>query len=254
MKVFGVIITYHPDAARLEACLSAVRPQVDEVVLLDNSRENRGVAAALNEGMRRASEAGADFVLSLDQDSILPPDAVHKMLAYASVHPEVAQIGPRWSEEPAGCRDVAHLITSGSLLRLSAWREAGPFREAYFIDAVDIEYSCRLRARGCRVVCCGDVVLDHRLGDGLQGWDILGKKRLGYIGHPPLRIYYMLRNALYFAAEYRTAEARQYLRRVRRTIRRMLLQSPERAAVWQYACRARKDYRAGVTGAFIGNP
>ena len=82
----------------------------------------------------------------------------------------------------------------------------------------------------------------------MQGWNLLGKKRLGYIGHAPVRVYYMLRNSLALAAQYKDPEARAYLRRVRRSLFRMLLQSPERARIWHYARRACRDARCGISG------
>ena len=75
-----------------------------------------------------------------------------------------------------------------------------------------------------------------------------GKKRLCYIGHAPVRIYYMLRNALYFNREYKDAESGRLLRKLVRSLLRMLLQDPRRREIFRFARRAVKDYRAGITG------
>lgn len=250
-KVYAVVVCYRPDEKLLKRCLDALEVQTDGVVCIDNTENNRGVAAALNEGFRKAVAEGAEWILSMDQDSILPPGAVQALLQCACQDSRIAQAGPRWNDEgsgDAGAYDTAFLITSGSLVRASAWLAAGPFREDYFIDLVDVEYSRRLRDKGFRVVCCPQVAMEHHLGEGPMGWNLFGKKRLCYIGHAPVRIYYMLRNALYFNREYKDAESGRLLRKLVRSLLRMLLQDPRRREIFRFARRAVKDYRAGITG------
>ncbi len=244
-RVFAVIVCYHPEKQLLDRCLEALRLQVEKIICIDNTENNRGIAAALNEGFSAAASEGADWILSMDQDSILPPDAVQVMLQCADGDSRIVQIGPQWDDNLArgGCLDVPFVITSGSLLKTSAWQDAGPFRKDYFIDFVDVEYSRRLRDRGFRVVCCPQVRMEHHLGEGLLGWNILGKKRLAYIGHHPQRIYYMLRNALLFHQEYPSPESRKLLSRLERSIARMLLQDSRRREILRQVCRAYKDFR-----------
>lgn len=249
-RVFAVVVCYHPEKRMLDRCLEALKEQVEEVICIDNTEDNRGIASALNEGFRKAVDGGAGWILSMDQDSILPPGAVQALLQCAGQDPRIAQAGPRWNDDirDDSCADTAFLITSGSLVRATSWQAAGPFREDYFIDLVDVEYSRRLRDKGFRVVCCPQVAMEHHLGEGPMGWNIFGKKRLCYIGHAPSRIYYMLRNTLYFHQEHRDAESRRLLRKLLRSILRMLLQDPRRREIFSYAKRAVKDYRAGITG------
>src|SRR5262249_61559582 len=91
-RVCAVVVSYHPDVDLLEQALSALRSQVDHLVVVDNgsSREvldwlerrgtqlsfeivplgrNTGVATALNHGIRSARERGCAHVLLIDQDS-----------------------------------------------------------------------------------------------------------------------------------------------------------------------------------------
>lgn len=250
-RVFAVIVCYYPEKQLLDRCLEALRLQVEKIICIDNTENNRGIAAALNEGFSAAASEGADWILSMDQDSILPPGAVQALLQCACQDSRIAQAGPRWNDDmcDGSCSDTSFLITSGSLVRASSWLEAGPFREDYFIDLVDVEYSRRLRDKGFRVVCCPLVAMEHHLGEGPLGWNIFGKKRLCYIGHAPFRIYYMLRNSLYFHQEYKDAESRRLLRKLLRSILRMLLQDSRRREIFGYVKRAVKDFRAGIRGA-----
>ena len=89
--ICAVIVTYNPDAA-LPDRLGMIVEQVGSVVIVDNGSEppaldmlrslpprentqlifndeNIGLASALNQGVERAREVGADWVLLLDHDT-----------------------------------------------------------------------------------------------------------------------------------------------------------------------------------------
>lgn len=124
-KVVGVVVTYHPSIGPLSDLMSALQPQLDSVVVVDNGSpesfktwltgrldarlegiflgENRGIAAAQNFGIRRARERGASHVLLLDQDSLPAPDMVARLLEVvrqmAACARKVAAVGPRFLDE-----------------------------------------------------------------------------------------------------------------------------------------------------------
>jgi len=88
--------------------------------------------------------------------------------------------------------EVDHLITSGCLVPMDAWKCAGAFLDALFIDYVDIEWSLRLRNRGWHLFGVGDAMLMHSIGDEIKywfGWHISW--------HSPLRHYFLFRNGVY---------------------------------------------------------
>jgi rhamnosyltransferase len=118
--VAAVIVTYHPDAARVEAILQALKDDVFQVVVVDNNSRhfdeprlraahpqvrikrlsaNKGIAAAQNEGIALARSVGAAFVLFLDQDSMPQPGMVATLLAatarLAGMGHRVGCVGPR---------------------------------------------------------------------------------------------------------------------------------------------------------------
>src|SRR5690606_21558408 len=100
-SVWAVFSMFRPSETALEAVGSVVS-QVDGVVVVDDGSgesadgvferlvsdrvtvirrsENRGIAAALNDGMARARAAGARYVVTFDQDSRVPPGFVSALL------------------------------------------------------------------------------------------------------------------------------------------------------------------------------
>jgi rhamnosyltransferase len=118
-RVCSITVAFEPSRSRLLEQLRAVRPQVDEMVVIDNGSqppleqmaelreagarvltptENRGVAAGFNMGVRHAREAGCESVLLLDDDSVPAPDMVAKLadvLDARGAREAVAAVGPR---------------------------------------------------------------------------------------------------------------------------------------------------------------
>ena len=114
----AVVVTYFPDADRLNECLNAILPQVDEVVVVDNGSDaaaldgviamprvsvvrlssNFGIASAQNRGIERALELRAAYVLLLDQDSVAAPEMAHRLRvaceALVATGTRVGAVGP----------------------------------------------------------------------------------------------------------------------------------------------------------------
>lgn len=180
---------------------------------------NCGVAHAHNRGIEHARAGGASHVLLMDQDSLPAPDMVARLLvgfADAAGQP-VAAVGPcihdprtgtdldflrrgragyeriQVAQHPRGVLEVAHLISSGSLLAVNALSQIGGLEDELFIDAIDTEWCLRARAAGFRLRANTAAVLEHELG--LRSLR-LGSRRWGrtIAFHPPFRVYYMFRN------------------------------------------------------------
>ena len=90
------------DNASSDNSADMVRDQFPQVHLIAN-RENVGYPAANNQGLRwfgfgPAGEARADapsFALLLNPDTVLPPDALTRMLAFMAAHPAAGVAGPK---------------------------------------------------------------------------------------------------------------------------------------------------------------
>lgn len=265
-----IIATYLSDVSVLYAIDNTESPHPvvaqslsgeEKIVYLPN-RANLGVARALNQAAELAVAEGFDLLLTMDQDSRVTPGMMDQMMAcfagdteerIAVVSPSHKTGGKRKGRPVGTCAEVLTAMTSGNLLRLSAYRAAGPFREELFIDYVDHEYCLRLHSLGYRVVEATGALLLHPLG-ALQSRRLLGRTVYSS-GHPPLRRYYMNRNRLLLMGEYggRFPTYRRFLlRQILSEIVLLLLCEERRWAKIRMIIRGFFDYYRGRFGCYAG--
>jgi rhamnosyltransferase len=164
---------------------------------------NKGVGFALNVGIAAASESGYRWLLTMDQDSVIDPCMIDAYVRAVWENPEIACMTPvlivngvRQSAE-SGVTDVA--ITSGNIVRMDIFQRIGLYNEEMFIDAIDFDFSLRVRRAGYAIHRVGDALLSHELGDQVPAR--YGLERV-HTFHSPERRYYMYRNCLVMIEKY----------------------------------------------------
>jgi hypothetical protein len=121
-QVAGVVVAYHPDLPALQKLVTAARPQLSALVVIDNTPAdavvpipaiegvehisrgfNAGVAEGLNQGFAWARAKGAKFVLMFDQDSVPAHDMLDQLIAAwnaaEAAGVRVAAAGPRFADD-----------------------------------------------------------------------------------------------------------------------------------------------------------
>lgn len=227
-SVCAVIVTYHPSADMVENMtniLSQVQGMVvvdngssaDELILLRASSqntgfhliengENRGIAEALNQGVRWAKDKDYPWVILFDQDSKITDGFISQMFATWEAHPNrerVASVHPKYIDpftgiEPSVARasDGGPIIslTSGALMPTWILDEIGTFASEFFIDLVDIEYCLRIRAASYLIADSRQAILLHTAGH---------PRKRSFLGfsfqptyHSATRHYYISRNRI----------------------------------------------------------
>lgn len=177
---------------------------------------NIGLGAALNRACERAGDMGFGYVLLMDQDSVLA-DGMVRTLGAALVElqqaDDVAAVGPQFRDSRSG--DLApfvrfgfpfnpklrggagqrvscdFLITSGSLIPMTALRRIGPMDEALFIDNIDMDWCFRAKGAGFSLHGICDAQMAHSIGEELLASRV---KQDGVIVHKPFRLYFIMRN------------------------------------------------------------
>jgi len=236
-NICAVVVTYQPDT-KLPIRIKETKRQVKKIVIVDNgssddcvrmlrdiciqeevfllaNSKNVGIARALNQGIEYLSRLGYEWALTLDQDSIPADSMVNEQIAVYNGYSDKGHIGIIAANPTDGftgrrpyateCADRPWIeqvvvITSGSLMSLKAYETIGPFREDFFIDAVDQEYCLRLRANGYKVLVSSNAGLIHNLGAPRTHKFIW--RQVTPTNHSYIRRYYMARNRIILAKKY----------------------------------------------------
>lgn len=235
------------------------------------NRENLGFAGGMNAGLRWALDSGADTVTVLNNDTLIPPGVMDRLVAVArtgaAVSPEVryadgtekvwfgggtvdlatglarhlsdaelaeipVQNGLRPSTTLAGCCVTATAET---------WESVGLFDERYFLNFEDSDWSIRATRAGVPLVVDPSVYIHHKVSASFTG-------AYSYLGQ-----FFYTRNGLLFIRQSFGGSRAQALRFLRHHIVPGLAQHARRrdwvelrrrstvvgAALW---CRTRGSY------------
>ncbi len=182
---------------------------------------NLGFAGGCNLGARTLLDAGADYVLFLNNDTSVAPDFLATLVAASETNPAAGLVAPLicHADEPervqaAGGRVAlalghAHHLgdgrprsrvpatpfashyLSGACLLISApvARRVGLFDERYFAYFEDVDLCLRARAQGLRAICVPQSVIWHRESSSTR-------RDLGEGTTSPMKHYLMARNRL----------------------------------------------------------
>ena len=232
MNVLCGIVTYNPDIKRLYENLEAVSKQFEDILIYDNGSNNiddieylakkingrvienpcnRGIAEALKTIMEFAIIENFEWVLSLDQDSVIQTGLLEQYLKYTS-YDNIGMMScgitdrnfiDDNSKEPIEeFMKVDKCITSGSFIRVKAYKKTEGYDANLFIDKVDFDICYSLKEAGYDIVKINYNGLLHEIGHG-KNINFLGVQKTIY-NHPAWRIYYMARNAIYISRKHKS--------------------------------------------------
>lgn len=183
-------------------------------VYLHHNPRNVGVAASLNAGLSIARSRGCQWILILDDDSIVRHDMVQRLINWLQCNPfskPIGIIGMSWTApgdigklklngKTITYREQRGIITSGSFFTVATYDRIGPFRDEFYIDFVDIDYCLRARSKGLAVIKLNEAGFLHIIGNSrvvrIMGIGIVVEDQ------QPFRVYYGYRNSTVLALEY----------------------------------------------------
>lgn len=233
-KAVGIVL-YNPNIVRWIQCLTAVERQCNKIYLVDNhseniseilqvikkhnsctliqNSENKGIAAALNQIMLAAEADGYKWVLTLDDDSLCEPNLCEKLwqktnesdvgiICPVAVDDKIGSFEYGAKSDTENFREIQDCITAGSLTNVAIWRKCGGFDEKMFIDFVDIDYCTCLREMGYKILQVTDTCVHQQYGNVTGNIRLLGRQ-LSIFNYSPLRIYYSVRNQIYYMRKHK---------------------------------------------------
>lgn len=167
--------------------------------------ENRGLAKALNVGIKKAlSDISCTFIALFDQDSMLVNDkSILKITKYFLKYPnhKIGLIGHTsidikltHNSKSIGneIEEVDDIITSGSIIPCNVLLDVGLMDENLFIDYIDYEWCLRAKSMGYKIFKSSKSFINHNLGDDFINIAGIYKP----IHNNPIRKYYIIRNCL----------------------------------------------------------
>lgn len=227
MRICSGIITYNPTLTDVDTCLEALCDQVERVIIVDNASknvkslqeivskyanvtlvknsQNIGFAKALTQVFKWAKSQGFDWVLTLNDDSVVPNNMISEYKKILENQEKL--VNSKSSKIAIVCSllknrldgTILHskchedeCITSGSLTSVEAWQKIGGFDEWLEIDGVDFDFSRRLVRAGWKIVECQNVIMEHQIGKA-RSINLIIKHPIVW-NHNANRKYYIARN------------------------------------------------------------
>jgi GT2 family glycosyltransferase/glycosyltransferase involved in cell wall biosynthesis len=243
-RVAAIVLNYRtPDDTLLAVkSLLASRRPIDDIIVVDNdatenargrlssmdlhvsyllSGRNLGFSGGVNLGIRQALARGADRVLLVNSDVIVPPDCVGRLERCLHTHragitgpvvlarsepgsisslgmsyaPRIGRMRHRGvgmklgDSEQVECRRVDAVSGCLMLIRREVFDTIGLFDEDFFYSFEDLDFCLRARSAGFATVLDGSVVAYHEGG-------------LSIGPDTPLRLYFAARNHLRLASRH----------------------------------------------------
>lgn len=201
---------------------------------------NLGYAGGNNLGIRRALDHHAEFVLVLNNDTIVDPELLNELVAAAETHPSTGCFGPwilylhdrervwftrsEWSTEKLAFTapgkgklaseliredaDTEYVCGAALFFRSNVARRIGLFDERFFLVYEDSDWCCRARKAGFACLSVPSARVWHKVAASFDTED------------SPLRTYFSARNRLLWAEK--NASRSEWWRLLRRMLATLL--------------------------------
>ncbi len=247
------VLTIVVDNHSQDGSIEKLRSWFPEVVILETKR-NLGFAGGVNVGIRYALAHGADWVLLLNNDAMVAPDLLEKLLSVAAKDPRIGVVAPQifYSDEPSHRwsigsrrspltlaprdfgpgraeranwtkpRPVDYVLGCAMLVRSRVFQEVGLFDEGYFFYYEDLDFSLRVQQAGYQLWVCPDAHVWHNVSASTAE-------------DTPLRHYYLARSSVRFFRRYARNKAHTLFLLVYRG-----LVAVKKLAIWAWQKRWRE--------------
>ena len=194
---------------------------IRENALLLESNSNLGFSGGNNIGIKEALNLAADYILLLNNDTVVEPDFLIELVKVAEKKKNVGIVGgkikyysapdiiwfgggsyddnsgyvwhERYNQQDEGNTGdvIEQSFITGCLMLIPVGviRKVGTLSEEFFLYAEDTEFSCRVRHAGYKLWFCENVVIYHKVSASTGAGSYQST-------------YYSVRNTLFVAKRY----------------------------------------------------
>lgn len=171
---------------------------IDNVVVMQNKR-NKGIAYALNQGLKFAHKEEIKLLLTMDQDSCIEKDCIERLAQAIDIEENIISVGPFYDgEEHFSNKKVTNLITSGNIVHVDTIIKLGGYEDKLFVDCVDIDLSFNILTRGFFMLKVARTQMQHKIGEP----EFSPIFKIVYLSHSPIRYFYKYRNNIHIYKKY----------------------------------------------------
>lgn len=215
------------DNGSADGSVEAIRAGYPGVAIIENG-ENLGFSEANNIGMRRALADGADYVLLLNNDTVVDPGFLSELIEVAERDPSIGVVTPKiyyfdephriwcagahinWrtgessrlraeemddASSPADAKEVNFVSACAMCVKRSVLEEVGLIDPRFFIYYDEADWCARITSAGYRCVYVPDGKIWHKVSAAMGTAS-------------PATSYYMTRNGLLFLSKHFRGMAR----------------------------------------------
>jgi len=231
-KNFEIIVV---DNASMDGSAEKIEQNIEGIILI-KSKENLGWAGGSRLGTQDALDRGADYILLLNADAFVEPDAIEKMVRKAESSVDIGivsavlyyfnsrrlqhcGVGIKWEECTKEYPDIQSVDKipperfwvwfTAALIKRKVIETIGLYEEKYFCYCEDLEYCMRAFRAGFKIAVATDANVFHRCHE----IDISGQENL-----KPYYFFYMTRNNFLFFKEYSLRKLRFYRKFLSKTL------------------------------------
>lgn len=282
-KICAGIITFNPNMQRLIKNIQVLKKQCNDIVIIDNSSKNineikaisnqldfylisldknYGIAKALNILMNYADTLSYEWVLSLDQDTIVANNLIYEYKKYLNLNKigalscNIKKLNEKITNERTEreYEEIDRCPTSGFLCNIKVFKKTRGYNEWMFIDYVDYDICMKIKLEDYKIYKINSTYILQDLGK------LKINKTLFFVGnmlnlkkivnfshtynHSPIRNYYFVRNSLYYINKYKKYinYKNEYKKIIKWEIKKILLESNKYANI-KALSKGIKDYK-----------
>jgi GT2 family glycosyltransferase len=194
-KVFIIILHYKnwKDTNECLASLKNLNYDNFKTIVIDNDKENRGFAGGNNLGIKQALEKGADYVLLLNNDTVVEPNFLKELVEAGESDKKAGILGPiggkiNWLYTKGVHVTKNNKYISGAcmLVKREVIEKIGLMDEEYFLYCEDVDWCLKARKAGYKCVVVLEAKIWHKVSSSAKA------ESFSYI-------YYHTRNGLLLA-------------------------------------------------------
>jgi len=171
------------------------RSAIKDILTVIPLKENFGFAGGNNKAMEMAVAMNAEYVLLLNNDTIVAPDFLSKLIDSAVRDRHLGVVGAKihyypekqkiWftrgkidylkgafyheTEDAPGLLETDFVTGCLMLIPLAVLKKVGFFDERFFLNAEDVDLSKRIESAGYKLRVRGDAIIYHKYSTSIGG-------------------------------------------------------------------------------------